>query len=79
MTEHSLTGGRREGLISLSSLSETQERSIADKSAYASIDTYNDLSAMDLSWVSLKLDSEMSPSLLPPVSEGSVVARGYGP
>ena len=31
-------GGRREGLISLSSLSETQERSIADKSAYVSID-----------------------------------------
>ena len=30
--------GRREGLISLSSLSETQERSIADKSAYVSID-----------------------------------------
>ena len=29
---------RREGLISLSSLSETQERSIADKSAYVSID-----------------------------------------
>ena len=31
-------GGRREGLISLSSLSETQERSIADKSAHVSID-----------------------------------------
>ena len=30
--------GRIEGLISLSSLSETQERSIADKSAYVSID-----------------------------------------
>ena len=35
---HSLTGGRREGLISLSSLSETQERSIADKLAYVLID-----------------------------------------
>ena len=34
---------------------------------------------MDLSWVSLKLDSEMSPSLLPPVSECSVIASGYGP
>ena len=44
-----------------------------------SIDTYADMAAMDLSWVSLKLDSEMSPSLLPPVSECSVVARGYGP
>ena len=31
-------GGRREGLISLSSLSETQERSIADQSAHVSID-----------------------------------------
>ena len=31
-------GGRRERLISLSSLSETQERFIADKSAYVSID-----------------------------------------
>ena len=31
-------GGRKEGLISLSSLSETQERSIADKSAHVSID-----------------------------------------
>ena len=30
--------GGKEGLISLSSLSETQERSIADKSAYVSID-----------------------------------------
>ena len=30
--------GRREGLISLSSLSKTQERSIANKSAYVSID-----------------------------------------
>ena len=30
--------GRTEGLISLSSLSETQERSIADESAYVSID-----------------------------------------
>ena len=30
--------GRKEGLISLSSLSEIQERSIADKSAYVSID-----------------------------------------
>ena len=30
-------GERREGLISLSSLSETQERSIADKSAHVSI------------------------------------------
>ena len=30
--------GEREGLISLSSLSETQERSIADESAYVSID-----------------------------------------
>jgi hypothetical protein len=36
-------GGRREGLISLSSLSETQERSIADKSAYVSIDQPNTL------------------------------------
>ena len=35
---HSLTGEEREGLISLSSLSETQERSIADKSAHVSID-----------------------------------------
>ena len=31
-------GGRREGLISPSSLSKTQERSIADKLAYVSID-----------------------------------------
>jgi hypothetical protein len=31
-------GGKREGPISLSSLSETQERSIANKSAYVSID-----------------------------------------
>jgi hypothetical protein len=31
-------GRKREGLISLSSLSETQERSIADKSAHVSID-----------------------------------------
>ena len=44
------------------------------------IDRYMcDLLAMDLSWVSLKLDSEMSPSLLPPVSECSVIARGYRP
>ena len=33
---------------------------------------------MDLSWVSLKLDSEMSPSLLPR-ERVSVIARGYGP
>ena len=42
-SEHTLLGGRREGLISLSSLSETQERSIADKSAYVLIDQPNTL------------------------------------